>query len=90
MAKRQQFIITGTVRLSDGSPVESAIARAFDKDFRSEQRLGEATTSAAGLYTITYTAEQFRRAENERAGLINGEPRLPPETYPSQPKNNLK
>jgi hypothetical protein len=70
MAKEQPFTITGYVRLPDGSPVAGVRVTAVDRDMRSEQPLGEMTTTEAGYYTIGYTAEQFRQAEIKGADLI--------------------
>jgi peptidoglycan hydrolase-like protein with peptidoglycan-binding domain len=64
------FVVRGHVRKADGSPLIEAIVRAFDKDLRHEERLGEAVTDGSGRYEIAYTAAQFRRAEKKRADLI--------------------
>ena len=72
-----QFIVRGRVFSSDPSeggtaaqrtPINGILVRAFDRDVRSEDFLGETTTNADGYYEIRYTAEQFRRSENERGG----------------------
>jgi hypothetical protein len=48
-----------------------ATVRAFDKDLRHEQLLAEVLlTETSGRYAITYTTEQFRRAEKKTADLI--------------------
>lgn len=62
-------IVTGFIRAEDGSPASGATVRAFDKDMRSEELLGE-VSSDAGRYVITYTEAQFRRAEKQWADLI--------------------
>lgn len=64
------FVVRGHVRKADGSPLIRAIVRAFDKDLRHEERLGEEVTDGSGRFEIAYTAEQFRRAEKKRADLI--------------------
>jgi peptidoglycan hydrolase-like protein with peptidoglycan-binding domain len=67
------FIVRGQVRETDGTAVAGNIVRAFDKDLpslRGEEELGKATTDKDGRYEITYTAEQFRRAEKKTADLI--------------------
>jgi peptidoglycan hydrolase-like protein with peptidoglycan-binding domain len=66
---RRPMVVRGQVRQPDGSPFASALVRAFDMDLRSEELLGEVTTDEAGRYEITYTAEQFRRAEKDSADL---------------------
>ncbi|SRR6266702_6235033 len=64
------FVVKGQVRHADGSPLVGALVRAFDKDLRTAEPLGEpATTDQAGRYEITYTAEQFSRAEKGSADL---------------------
>lgn len=71
--KPQAFIVRGQVRQSDGTAIAGNTVRAFDKDLpslRSEEELGKATTDKEGRYEITYTAEQFRRAEKKTADLI--------------------
>jgi hypothetical protein len=62
--------VFGVVRDENDRPVFEATVRAFDKDMRSEQRLGEAVTSDAGRYVIEYTEAQYRRAEKKQADLI--------------------
>ena len=37
-----KFIVIGRVRQADGTPIEGATVKAFDKDLRSEQPLGPA------------------------------------------------
>ena len=64
------FVVGGHVRKAEGSPLVGAIVRAFDKDLRHEESLGEEVTDESGRYEIAYTAEQFRRAEKKRADLI--------------------
>jgi hypothetical protein len=41
----------------------------YDKDLRTEQLLGEAITNTDGYYEVTYTADQFRRAEKRTGDL---------------------
>ncbi len=66
-----QLVVRGQVRLADGSPLAGVLVRAYDKDLRSEQRLGEpATTDKDGRYEIGYTAAQFARAEKQSADLV--------------------
>ncbi len=64
------FIVQGLIRYPDGQPVMSGLVMAFDKDLRSEEYLGEALTSKAGHYQITYHASQFRRKEKKNADLL--------------------
>ena len=64
------FVVQGTVRGANQKPVRGALVRAYDKDLRQEQLLGEAKTDEQGAYRISYTAAQFRRAEKQRADLL--------------------
>jgi hypothetical protein len=61
MTTTQHFIVTGYVRLPDGSPAAGARVTAHDQDMRSAQFLGEAVTDQYGAYAIAYTPEQFSR-----------------------------
>lgn len=63
------FRVYGIVTDAKHNVVPNLIVRAFDRDLRSEQLLGEGKTNAEGHYTIMYTAEQFRRAEKKHADL---------------------
>lgn len=65
------FIVHGLVRHPDGKPVTDVVVAAFDRDLRSEERLGDiATTDAEGRYEIKYAAGQFSRAEKKTADLV--------------------
>lgn len=64
------FVVKGHVRQADGWPFTEGIVRAFDKDLRSEELLGETKPDAAGFYEIRYSPEQFRRAEKNAADLV--------------------
>ena len=62
--------VTGVIRDETGGPALGATVRAFDKDMRHEQLLGSVViTETSGRYEITYTPEQFRRAEKKTADL---------------------
>jgi peptidoglycan hydrolase-like protein with peptidoglycan-binding domain len=71
-----RFVVSGTVHHQDGTALSGMTVRAFDKDMRSEQLLGEAktdptpSTAASGLYQIMYTADKFSRAEKKSADLV--------------------
>ncbi len=60
----------GLVCYPDGKPLVGSLVRAFDKDLRSEEQLGETTTDRQGHYEIRYGPEQFQRAEKQSADLI--------------------
>lgn len=66
----QLFKVLGRVLEPDGRPVVGATVKAFDKDLRHEEELGEVSTNQVGEYEITYTREQFHRAEKKSADLI--------------------
>ena len=53
------LIVRGTVTTADGQPIRGAIARAFDRDLRKEQPLGDAETNERGEYIIRYGSAQF-------------------------------
>lgn len=70
-ARQRQFVVQGTVYLEeDNAPAKGTLVRAFDKDLRTEELLGEAVSDAQGFYRITYNAAQFARAEKKTADLI--------------------
>lgn len=64
-----KFVVKGQIRQTDGSPLAGVPVRAFDKDLRREELLGEAVADKYGRYEIMYTAEQFHRAEKKNADL---------------------
>src|SRR6185369_5457327 len=66
------FVVRGHVTSTAGRPVIGVTVRAFDRDLRSEQALGEARTGAHGEYRITYTKDRFSRAEKASADLLMG------------------
>ena len=66
----QSFVVSGQVRGEDGRPVRGAMVMAVDRDLRSEEVLGQATTSTDGRYEIRYTSDQFARAEKGGADLV--------------------
>ena len=68
------FRVSGNVRWFDGRPAADLTVRAFDKDMRSEEELGQAVTDQQGHYQINYSASQFRRNEKGSADLNS--PRL--------------
>ena len=66
-SKRRVF---GVICDADGDPLAEVTVRAFDRDLRPEQGLGQTETERHGSYQIHYTASQFRRAEKEDADLV--------------------
>jgi hypothetical protein len=63
------YMVSGTVKLDDGTPVPGLVVVAIDRDFRAEQKLGEATTDRTGRYQISYTAAAFARTDKGAADL---------------------
>ena len=64
------FVVYGRVMQANEDPISGVLVRAFDRDLRSEQLLGESATNSEGEYQITYTGKQFLRAEKFRADLV--------------------
>lgn len=65
------FTLSGTITYPRSVPATGLIVRAYDKDMRSEELLGQAVVSAEkGYYEITYTPDQFRRADKGTADLF--------------------
>ena len=64
------YQVQGRVLRADGTPLPGTLVRAFDKDLRHEQFLGETSTDHLSHYSISYTQSQFRRAEKHNADLI--------------------
>jgi hypothetical protein len=64
------YIVKGQLNQSDGRPLPGLLIHAVDKDLRHEQQLGEAATDSEGRYEISYSANQFRRAEKKQADLV--------------------
>ncbi|MEO8149294.1 MAG: carboxypeptidase-like regulatory domain-containing protein, partial [Bacteroidia bacterium] len=64
------FLVKGTVLYDNGNPLIGAIVRAFDKDLRTQELLGETTTDNKGYYEIAYSKEQFIKADKDNADLV--------------------
>ncbi len=62
------FLVKGQVRRADDRLVD-CIVRAFDRDMRSRELLGEAATDLEGRYEIAYSLKQFARVEKDTADL---------------------
>ncbi|MFZ4596755.1 MAG: carboxypeptidase-like regulatory domain-containing protein, partial [Verrucomicrobiaceae bacterium] len=61
--------VHGTVTLTDGTPVANLRVVAIDRDFRTEQELGETRTDDYGRYRISYRAADAVRAEKGSADV---------------------
>ncbi|MGH7528395.1 MAG: carboxypeptidase regulatory-like domain-containing protein, partial [Gemmatimonadales bacterium] len=66
----EERIVRGRVSHQDGRPLVNGVVRAFDRDLRREEPLGETTPDAAGRYEIHYGKDRFARAEKEGADLV--------------------
>src|SRR5262249_46474636 len=64
-----QFAVQAQAQYTNGRPAAGMKVRAFDRDLRSEEKLGEVTTDEQGRYEIKYTAAQFSRDEKGSADL---------------------
>lgn len=64
------FRVEGAIIHLDGRPVVGVTVKVVDKDLRHEEELGTAITNQAGKYNITYSPQQFYRAEKKSADLI--------------------
>ncbi|WP_433971887.1 neuraminidase-like domain-containing protein [Tunturiibacter lichenicola] len=66
----KDYLVRGTVSYRRGAGASGMLIRAYDKDMRSEQLLGNETkTDHAGRYQISYSAEKYVRAEAGSADL---------------------
>lgn len=63
------YRVYGTVTDVQGNPLPGILVRAFDRDLRNEEPLGEKLTDEAGKYEILYNPESFKRAEKQYADL---------------------
>ncbi|MCK1642484.1 hypothetical protein IVA95_34240 [Bradyrhizobium sp. 157] len=68
--KPPPYVVKGVVRHEDGSPAPEIQVVAFDRDLRSEQRLGETLSDATGAYEIGYSSDQFSTRERGGADLV--------------------
>ena len=64
------YSIKGIIYDQFNSPLNNVKVKAFDKDLRTEQLLGEASTDKNGTYLIKYTSAKFKRAEIKSADVF--------------------
>lgn len=62
--------VIGTVYGAKLIPVINILVKAFDKDLRSEEYLGEAYTDTEGKYTINYRKPSFEKNEYQSADIL--------------------
>ena len=66
-----QHLVRGVVRYQDGLPIPGITVRAFNKQLRREDPLGEpAVTDADGLFEIFYSVESLRTRARESPPLV--------------------
>lgn len=67
----RKFTVSGRITYVNGTPLRGITVRAFDRDLRNEELLGEyPATDADGRYEISYTSAKYSRAEKSSADLI--------------------
>ncbi len=66
----REFVVKGRILHKDDSKLDNLTVRAFDKNLRREELLGEATSNKDGDYKISYKTDQLARAEKRSAKLI--------------------
>jgi hypothetical protein len=69
LAAPDQFVVHGQITYANGAGAKGMLVRAYDKDLRSEQLLGEASTALDGAYSISYSYSKFALAEAGTADL---------------------
>jgi hypothetical protein len=66
----RSFYVTGHVLYANGFPAYELKVVAFDRDLRTEQRLGYDTTDREGAYKIEYSQSRFINQERGTADLV--------------------
>ncbi|MCB9102284.1 MAG: hypothetical protein H6632_22290 [Anaerolineales bacterium] len=64
------FVVRGQINYEAGSPAAGVDVRAFDRDLRREELLGQTRTDRAGRYEIRYGPKNFIRAERGHADVF--------------------
>ncbi|HYJ63149.1 MAG TPA: hypothetical protein VEV62_05360, partial [Parafilimonas sp.] len=65
-----RYSISGNVRNQYQQLMTGVLVRAFDKDIRNEQTLGEAKTNEQGFYQIYYSPENFAYTDKQAADVL--------------------
>lgn len=92
----EKFIVKGTIHKVDGSPLPGVVVRAFDRDLRKKELLGEQDTNVQGFFEIGYTRAQFSRMEKAQADIYlelydpDKKTVISPVTFESEDENVLK
>src|SRR6266508_1762412 len=69
MTSDDGFMVRGQIR-RNSRPLAHAVVRAFHRELRHEDLLGETTTDAEGRYKVSYSAERFQRGEKDGPNLV--------------------
>ncbi len=65
-----RYVVSGTIRDQYQQLMHGVMVRAFDKDIRNEQSLGEAQTNEQGFYEIYYSRERFAYSDKKAADVF--------------------
>ncbi len=68
--KEFQFLVRGQVIYRDGLAIPGLVVRAWNKEIRREDLLGETTTDVTGNFEIWYSEQQFEHPDKRYADLI--------------------
>jgi hypothetical protein len=66
----EAFAVRGRVTHPTGKPFLGVTVRAYDKDIRNEELLGETVSGRGGHFEVRYSRSQFARAEKGAADLV--------------------
>jgi hypothetical protein len=66
----EELLVRGQVVYKDGLLIEGMTVRAYNRDLRHEDFLGEALSDREGRFEIAYSARQFSRPEKQYADLV--------------------
>ena len=67
---KSAYTVSGIIYDAELKPVPNIQVKAFDKDLRSEEYLGEALTGKEGKYSISYRAPAFEKNEYQSADIL--------------------
>lgn len=68
--KPERYRVKGHCYDANEKPHVKAIVKAYDRDLRSEELLGQTKTDAKGYYEIWYTPAKFSKAETATAEIV--------------------
>src|SRR5680860_1534096 len=67
---KETLTVQGTIYDAFNVPMPKVLVKAYDKDLRTAQKLGEVITDKNGQYLIKYTTSKFSRAEKKKADIF--------------------